>query len=176
MARPPRVDFLEILKTLRAHGVDYIVVGGVSGVLHGAPITTFDLDVVHSRKPENVGRLIEALGDLDAFARGQGRRRLRPDRSHLESPGHQLLLTKYGPLDLRGAVGGGRGYEDLIAHTIKVRVGAISVAVVDLETLITLKEQAGRDKDAAVLAILRRTRDERAKSAGSRRRRGRKRT
>ncbi|HET8948660.1 MAG TPA: hypothetical protein VFQ07_16890 [Candidatus Polarisedimenticolia bacterium] len=164
MAKRPKVDFLEILKVLKARGVDYIVVGGVSGVLHGAPITTFDLDVVHSRAPGNIARLIQALGDLDAFSRVQGDRRLRPDRTHLESPGHQLLMTKFGPLDLLGAVGKGRDYEDLMAHTVELHVGRIRVKVVDLETLIELKEAAGREKDAAVIAILKRTRDERSRS------------
>lgn len=163
MAKRPRVDFLEILKALRAHGVDFIVVGGVSGVLHGAPMTTFDLDVVHSRTPSNIDRLLEALGALDAFSRGQGERRLRPDRSHLASPGHQLLMTKYGPLDLLGAVGEGRDYDDLLVHSVQVRVGRIQVSVIDLDTLIDLKEQAGREKDKAVLALLRRTRDAREK-------------
>ena len=41
--------FLEILKVLTVHSVDVIVVGGVSAVLHGAPVTTFDLDIVHAR-------------------------------------------------------------------------------------------------------------------------------
>jgi len=71
VTKRPKIDFLEILKVLRAHRVDCIVVGGVSGVLHGAPITTFDLDVVHSRSHENVSRAIEALRDLDAFAQGR---------------------------------------------------------------------------------------------------------
>lgn len=36
-------DFLEILRTLSEYKVDFIVVGGVCAVLHGAPMTTFDL-------------------------------------------------------------------------------------------------------------------------------------
>jgi predicted nucleotidyltransferase len=163
VAKRPKVDFLAILDALRARGVDYIVVGGVSGVLHGAPITTFDLDVVHSRASENIDRLIQALGDLDAFSRVQAERRLRPDRSHLESPGHQLLMTRFGPLDLLGAVGEGRDYDDLISHAVDIPVGTDSIKVIDLDTLIELKERAGRDKDAATLAILRRTREERSK-------------
>ena len=42
-----------ILRTLTAHRVEFIVVGGVSAALQGAPVTTFDIDVVHSRAPEN---------------------------------------------------------------------------------------------------------------------------
>lgn len=158
--KQPRSDFLEILRVLREHEVDFIVVGGVSGVLHGAPITTIDLDLVHSRSGPNIDRLLLALEDLDAFARGRGEERIRPDHSHLESPGHQLLMTKHGPLDLLGAVQGGRGYDDLLAHTVELVLGPLAVRVIDLDTLIDLKEHLGRDKDVAVIAILMRTRDE----------------
>lgn len=51
---PSRPDFLMILRALSTHDVRFIIVGGVCGVLHGAPISTFDLDLVHSRTPENV--------------------------------------------------------------------------------------------------------------------------
>jgi len=164
--RPPPTDFLEILRVLGAHGVESIVVGGVSAVLQGAPMTTFDLNLVHSRTPDNVGRLLKALDALDAHARGRGSERVRPDRSHLESPAHHLLMTVHGPLDLLGAVGGDRDYQDLLEHCREMRVGEVVVRVVDLDTLIELKEIAGRDKDVAVLDILRRTRDEARRTGG----------
>jgi hypothetical protein len=47
-------DYLLILQTLADREVDFIVVGGVCAVLHGAPIMTFDLDVVHSRARDNL--------------------------------------------------------------------------------------------------------------------------
>ena len=48
-------SFLAVLRTLTDHGVEFIVVGGVAAVLRGAPINTFDLDVVYSteRKTSN---------------------------------------------------------------------------------------------------------------------------
>ena len=54
-------DFLEILGILVEHKADFIVVGGVCAVLHGAPVTTFDLDLVHSRSADNLARLMSAL-------------------------------------------------------------------------------------------------------------------
>src|SRR3954447_2164849 len=98
-------DFRVILQTLFDCGVDFIVVGGVCAVLHGAPVSTLDVDLVHSRAPENLERLLAALQDLDAYYREQPDRRLRPGPSHLASAGHQLLLTRAGPLDLLGTVG-----------------------------------------------------------------------
>ncbi len=44
-------------EVLSSHSVDFIVVGGISAVLNGAPVNTFDLDIVHSRDPANVARL-----------------------------------------------------------------------------------------------------------------------
>jgi hypothetical protein len=154
---------------LTDHQVAFLVVGGVSAVLQAAPVNTFDLDVVHSREPENLTRMLAALQSLDSYYRGQGTRRIKPGLSHLASPGHQLLSTRAGYLDVLGtvgAVGAERGYEELLPHTIEVDLGAgLRVRLLDLATLIELKEQAGRDKDKAVLPILRRTLEERQKAS-----------
>lgn len=46
-------------------------------------------------------------------------------------------------------------------ETVERALGAYTFRVLDLAALIRTKEQAGRDKDRAVLAILRRTLRER---------------
>lgn len=97
---PP--DFKKLLTILTENEIDFVVVEGVCAVLHGAPVTTFDLDIVHARDPANVDRLLDTLRRLNAYYRSQPERRLRPDRSHLESAGHQLLMTDHGPLDVQG--------------------------------------------------------------------------
>lgn len=144
----PKADFLAVLRTLAEQGVDFIVVGGVGAVLQGAPVSTFDLDVVHSREAGNIARLLSALESLDA--------------SHLASPGHQLLMTRFGPLDLLGEIGKSRGYGDLAASTTEIDAGAgVKVRVLNLETLIAVKEETAGEKDMAMLPILRRTLQER---------------
>ena len=97
-------------------------------MLNGAPLATFDLDVVHERSPENIDRLVSALNDLDARYRDPGGRDLRPEATALAGDGHHLLLTRCGPVDVLG-----------------------------LAALIRFKEEAGRDKDRAVLGLLRET-------------------
>ncbi|MBI1789939.1 MAG: hypothetical protein HYR60_20610, partial [Acidobacteria bacterium] len=94
----PKADFLAVLRTLAEQGVDFIVVGGVGAVLQGAPVSTFDLDVVHSREAGNIARLLSALESL-----------VSTDASRLSSLGHQLLMTRFGPLDLWGEIGKSRG-------------------------------------------------------------------
>jgi hypothetical protein len=161
---PSRPDFLLILRTLSAHDVEFIIVGGVCCVLHGAPISTFDLDLVHSRAPDNVERLLTALKELDTRYRDPGRRLIRPGKAHLSSPGHQLLMTKGGPLDLLGEIGDHRDYNQLLPNTVTIQVSpGLRVRVLTLEALIEEKEEMGREKDKAVLAILRKTLEQRGR-------------
>ncbi|HSW49219.1 MAG TPA: hypothetical protein VLH09_03545 [Bryobacteraceae bacterium] len=161
MPRETEVDFQAILRVLAEHGVDFIVVGGVCGVLHGAPILTFDLDIVHSRKKDNVGRLMRALEALDARYRTHTEKTIRPAPTHLASEGHQLLATRFGPLDVLGLIGSGRQYEDLLPHSVVMRVGrGLTARLLDLDTLIETKQETAGEKDRAALAILRRIRQE----------------
>ena len=128
-------------------------------MLEGVPVHTFDLDVVHSREPGNIGRLLAALESLEAAYRA--RPELRPDVSHLASPGHQLLMTRFGPLDVLGMIGRSRTYDDLLPHTHELEVGeGLRVRVLNLETLIAVKEEVAGERDLAMLPIMRRTLEE----------------
>jgi hypothetical protein len=150
---PPR--FLDLLRALSEGGVEYVVVGGVAAVLLGAPVSTFDLDIVHRRDSENLNRLLKVLESVDAYYRGRPGPPLHPDLRHLASTGHQLLSCRLGPIDVLGTIDGGRGYEDLIEHVITLELDDLRVQVLDLETLIGIKERIGRPKDQAVLPVLR---------------------
>jgi len=159
---PSTPDYVELLRHLASHRIEFIIVGGVCAVLHGAPVATFDLDIVHRRTPENVDRLIEALAAIDARARGRAGARVTPGASHLLGDGHQLLDTIHGPLDLLGSVGNGSSYEDLLESCSELSLAhGITVRVLSLEGLIKLKEETNREKDRAVLPVLRRTLQER---------------
>ncbi|MGA7415462.1 MAG: hypothetical protein WBW33_33635, partial [Bryobacteraceae bacterium] len=71
----------------------------MAAVLQGAPIQTYDVDLVYSLDPANRERLLKVLESLDAIFRMQPERRLRPAESHLAGGGHLNLITRYGPLD-----------------------------------------------------------------------------
>jgi hypothetical protein len=148
-------DLLELAIELADAGVEAIVVGGFAAVAHGAPHVTFDLDLVHRRTPENVARLLAVLPKLDAYARGRAPgERLVPGREALSGPGHQLLRTRYGALDLLGALDDDEGYDQLLPHSVEVSLRGRTVRIVDLDKLIELKRRANRDKDRLVLPTL----------------------
>lgn len=171
----PQANVKETLTALAQHEVSFIVVGGVAAVLAGAPISMFDLDIVHERSPANVARLLSALTQMEAryrdpavsdpenpqAARSNGRV-IPPTLQALLGEGHHLLMTRFGPLDVLGKVGvgpgaAGRGYEELVLESSLLAVGSLRVRVLGLRALIRSKQDAGRDKDRAVLAILQRT-------------------
>jgi predicted nucleotidyltransferase len=154
-------DFAALLFALNDADVEFLIVGGLAAVLNGTPVNTYDVDVVHRRTPENVDRIMPVLGALEAIYRIQPERRLRPAKSSLLSPGHQNLITKYGPLDLLGSIGRDMSYEDLLPHTTEMLIEeGVRVRVLNLETLIEIKEELGGEKDRAMLPVLRRTLEE----------------
>lgn len=69
-------------------------------------------------------------------------------------------MTRMGPLDLLGTIGHGQGYDDLIEDTIEVDIGkGLHAPVLELKTLIRVKEATAVEKDKAALPILRRVAD-----------------
>jgi hypothetical protein len=152
------------LRHLRRSDIQFVVVGGVAAVFNGAPVDTFDVDVVFSREQTNLDRLLIFLQEVDAIFRIQPERRLRPNESHLAAGRHLNLLTRYGSLDLLGTIGQDLSYTDLIPLSTEMDIGeGMHVRVLNLDTLISVKEQLGGEKDLAVLPILRRTLEEKKK-------------
>jgi len=132
-------NFRQILRVLVDHGVEFVVVGGVSAVLQGAPVNTFDLDVVHSTEATNIAKLRRALGEISC-------------------------LDAESPLRARGSVGDRAGYRELVGEADRMDIGdGLSLAVLNLVSLIRVKEATAGEKDNAMRPILKRTLAERGK-------------
>ena len=160
------VQFFELLRSLVAGEVDFIVVGGVAAVLEGAPVSTFDLDIVYSKDEKNIDRLACVLEDLDSVYVEPSGRRIQPTAERLRGGGHHLLRTIHGRLDVMGAIGNELTYADLLPRSPRRTLRGLEIAVLDLETLIATKEAADRPKDRAVLDLLRLALDERRRNRG----------
>jgi hypothetical protein len=149
--------YLDILETLARHQVEHIVVGGVAAILEGAPISTFDLDIVPDPAPENRTRLLAAVRELEARYLDPAGRHLVPDETKLATLRLHQLITKAGPLDVLATIGEAMTSEHLAGRTHERIVGNLRVRCLNLDAVIESKEQANRDKDRAALPILRRT-------------------
>ena len=163
---PSAADLPALLAKLCDAGVEFIIVGGAAAVIHGAPITTNDLDIVHQRTPENVARLLDVLLGLDATMRYDlANRRLRPTAEMLAGKGQINLSTSLGPIDPLCELDEGQGYEELLSHSQSVIDEGRPLRVLDLPTLIAVKTKVGRPKDRMVLPILIATLEERDKAS-----------
>jgi hypothetical protein len=138
--------------------VEFVVVGGISAVLLGAPIITADLDICYRRTPENIARLAAALGPLRPKARG-----LPPDLPFVFDARTIQLGSNFTleigdeSLDLLGIMSGLGGYEQILGQCESVPLEGHTIRVLSLEQLIVTKEAAGRPKDLATLPVLRAT-------------------
>lgn len=125
--------------------LEAIVVGNTASALHGAPVTTEDVDIVVRDTPlnrEKLQRLAEELGGSNPT-----------EISEMTTARRVMLPESY--LDvLFGRIGGGIRFESLRAHASQMKIGSATLTVASLADVIKSKRAAGRKKDLAVLPIL----------------------
>lgn len=151
---PEHADLESLLDALADAGVEFIVVDGAAAVLHGAPLTTQDLDIVHRTDGRNIDKLLNLLTALDARVRDLAGRDIRPDPAALQGSGQIRLTTRRGPLDLLCCLHDGRGYAELLPHMEELTDGSLRLRVLDLPTLIAIKSGSGRVRDQLILPLL----------------------
>jgi predicted nucleotidyltransferase len=149
-------QFAELLRVLGEAKVDFVVVGGIAVIAQGYPRLTLDLDVCYSRTPENLRRVVAALGPLKPTLRGAPPE--LPfifDERTLKNGLNFTLVTKLGEIDLLGEVTGVGAYDDMIATAVSLDVHGHAVRVLDLDLLERSKAAAGRAKDLVDLEAIR---------------------
>jgi hypothetical protein len=152
---------LAMLETLCRHDVAFVLIGGLAGSAHGSPSITRDLDVCYQRARENLGRLAEALRDMDAKLRGgDDDVPFLLDAETLRAGDCFTFTTRYGDFDILGTPSGTRGYDDLMESAQEMDFDGLTVAVCSLDDLIAMKQAAGRLKDRIEVQVLGALRDE----------------
>lgn len=150
-------DLSALLRGLNEAGVEFILVGGLAAVVQGAPVTTFDLDIVHRQTDENIKKLLRFLKSIDAYQRRPDDKVIEPDERDLKGKGHILLSTRFGPLDVLAVIEKGRGFEELLPETVEIKFRGHRVYVLSLDTIVALKRGSKDPKDQYRLAILEET-------------------
>ncbi len=148
----------EIFACLDRHHVRYVLIGGLAAVLQGSPIATFDVDVCPARGPADLGRLADALEELDARIRTPNDPEgvaFPRDAAFLANAQILNLVTRFGDLDISFLPSGTRGFEDLSKSAVAIRVRGVEIHVAALQDIIRSKEAANRPKDQRTLPILR---------------------
>jgi predicted nucleotidyltransferase len=145
-----------LIERLADSGVEFVIVGGFAGVLHGSTYVTQDLDVCAVLSPDNVARLRKALGDLAPTHRMTPQKLSFLEHPRGDSPVANLYLeTEAGVLDILGTVLGLGDFDALAREAAEVALFGRTCRVVSLDALIRAKEALGREKDLLVAKELR---------------------
>ena len=145
-------DPVAIVDVLNAHGVAFVVIGGVAAQLHDLPVpATIDIDVTPERDVRNLERLAAAFDELNAglltaeeagtwFPRYPVENWAQYDTLH--------LITDYGLLDIVFAPDGAPGgYGSLAPDAVTLELGNQQILVIRAATWEALKIASGRAKD-----------------------------
>jgi predicted nucleotidyltransferase len=149
------MQFRTLLEVLLDDEVEFILIGGVAGIIHGSARATGDLDVVYNRTKDNIAKIVSALAPYEPYLRGA------PvglpfiwDEATLRNSTNLTLTTTLGDLDFLAEVTGGGSYQNLLPLSEEFFIFDKACRVVNLETLINLKRAAGRPKDLEAIAEL----------------------
>ncbi len=156
MSAAVSAQFEKLLPVLARAGVEFVLVGGVAGIVHGSARATYDVDVVYSRADENIERLASAIARHKPYLRdAPPGLPFTWNAKAVRSGLNFTLTTELGDIDLFGELVGGDTYQDLLDHSFEVEAFGVRFKCVDLPTLIRIKEAAGRAKDRQAVAELR---------------------
>jgi Nucleotidyltransferase of unknown function (DUF6036) len=137
-----------LLKRLVAHGVDFVVVGGIAMVGHGSTRITQDLDICYAADSANLEALADTLVELGARLRGVSEEvPFAPDARTLRQTSILTLDTSDGPVDLLVRPQGSPSYDTLRAHAERVALDGVAILIASLDDLESMKRAGGRPKD-----------------------------
>jgi predicted nucleotidyltransferase len=159
------LDVQGIFEALDRGDVEFLVIGGVAVGFHGFVRGTKDVDIVPNPEPENLARLASMLATLEAQVEGaeefKGEELPDPlDPEALALGGNWVLRTRLGRFDIMQWIGDDPLWEKLSATAIEAEIGGLPVKFASYESLVALKELAGRPQDLIDLQRLREARGE----------------
>src|SRR5436309_529570 len=146
-----------MFRTLEAHGVRYLLIGGLAATLHGSPLRTGDADICPAKDAANLERLARALEAMDARIRAPDAEagvRCACDARFLAGVERLKLTTRFGDLDIAFIPAGTGGYDDLLQGAERYDLEGLVVPVASLPDVIRSKKAADRPKDHAALDTL----------------------
>ncbi len=133
MAALWKPDFIELCRLLNEKGVNYLVIGGWAGILHGLPRTTQDIDLFIPSDRANVERLLAALSTV-GFGTA---REIQPDEILTR---HMFLFADQIRVDVFTRPWGLRRFEEAAARKVILEVGGIRIPVASLDDLAASKD------------------------------------
>ncbi|MEK7721945.1 MAG: nucleotidyltransferase [Elusimicrobiota bacterium] len=140
------MDTAKLLKSLKEHKVDFVIIGATAFPVHGYARATFDIDIFIRPSAENAQRVWKALSkfgyDLSDVKIVDLLKKKLLIRQHMVETDIHPFVT-------------GITFERVWKNKMKARFGATFAYFASLADLIKMKQAAGRPKDLEDLKYLR---------------------
>lgn len=154
-----------LLGLLLKNEIEFVLIGGFAGVVHGSTQVTRDLDICALITPAHIEKLRAALKDLNP------RHRMNPvfkpsfltEPKELRDLKNIYLETDLGILDIISEVTEVGNFAQVKESSVEVELFGCKCKVISVEALIKTKEKMGRPKDKLVVAELKALRRENQK-------------
>ncbi len=155
--KPP--DFAAILSDLEAHGVRFVLIGGLAMVAYGSAHITQDIAIGYARDRKNLEAISQSLVQYKPVLRGapEGLPFIWDSRT-LGNSFNPTLQTNVGAIDLLGEIPGVASFVALYQRSVPMNIYGVTVRVASIGDLIAMKIAANRTKDRLHLVELDRLR------------------
>jgi hypothetical protein len=142
---PP--DFKEFLRSLNAHKVEYLLIGGYAVNYHGYPRATADMDIWIAVHPANADRVVATLREFGFDL---------PDlSSELFLRQWQIIRLGVPPVRIEIATTiSGVDFTECYAERVKDTLDGVPANLISLKHLKLNKKASGRHQDLADLEHL----------------------
>lgn len=133
-------DFKDLLRSLNAEGVEYLIIGGYALMEYAEPRFTKDLDIWIMTSPLNSRRVLKALREFGAPVHEM-------TEEDLSTPG---WVFQIGVAPIRIDIltsANGVEFEDAWDRRTEVRYGDVNAWVISKQDLIANKLATGRPQD-----------------------------
>ena len=139
---------MEAVRAFHAAEIEFVLIGGLAMISHGANIVTQDVDFAYAIAPANLERLRQFLPTIHSRVLG------RPandgfvvDTGILQRVRFLNLFTDLGVVDVMREIPGVDSFEGLRQRSVPMDLGGFVVRVASIDDLIAMKRAANRPKD-----------------------------
>jgi predicted nucleotidyltransferase len=153
MNAAPLLD--SVVEALARARLEAILIGNAAAAIHGAPVTTLDVDFMIRPTPQNLSKMKKFADHLDAVI-------LRP--YYPVSALYRVVNDERGlQVDFMTRIHGVKSFNSLRSRAEDFTIGGRALRVATLADIIASKRAVGRPRDRAVLEILQKTLREKTK-------------
>ncbi len=142
---------IKVAQIFNKHSLEVVMIGNSAAALHGAPVTTLDIDFFFRMTDGNMKKLKEVAKSLGAI--------LQQPYDPASSLYRMTNPEEGIQLDFVSQAHGISSFASLRSRAEKVRFGKFELWIASLDDIIASKKSAGRPQDLAVLPILETTKE-----------------